>query len=236
MFVQWWPNLHFLTPPKIPRLVVFSPRRETRLWADITPLSTQPSCEDAANEVVTAKCNHHPALLLWNCSHITLIGVLGVLKLLHPALMENLLHSHHRWLMASIGCGFYSFTPQGTSWFSLLQAVRDKGLLSAPWTKRLYPSPSEVLTRRSHHYQMRPTSPVSLIFHCWITDLVTFPTESKFGFSFLHLGSKCFFPPKTNMLSVYLIIKKNCDLVAQSKKVYSHEKHRKRKTKRKKAR
>lgn len=128
-------NVHFHTLPKISGLVVFSPHQETQLWADITPLSTQPSCENAANEVVRAKCGHRPALLLWKCSHITLIGILGVLKLFHPAPTENLLRSHHRWLMASSGCGFHSFNPQGTSWFSLLQAVRDKGLLSAPWTK-----------------------------------------------------------------------------------------------------
>lgn len=79
---------------------------ETQLPADIALLAAQSSCGNTANEVVTAPCSHHPVLLPWNGSLITLIRVSGVLQFFHQALIENLLLSDHRWLMASIVCGF----------------------------------------------------------------------------------------------------------------------------------
>lgn len=64
--------------------------------------------------------------------------------------------------------------------------------------------------------------------HCWRKDLPIITTKSKFILSFLHLQSKCFFPLKANIFSVYVIIKENCDLVAQCKNYVSHERYRKR--------
>ena len=93
----WWSSRHAV---------------RTQLWADITLLCTQSSYGNTTDEVVTAKCNHHPVLLPRDRSCITLTGVLGVFKLFNHALIETLLLSHHRWLMASTVCGFTAFNPQ----------------------------------------------------------------------------------------------------------------------------
>lgn len=132
------------------------------------------------------------------------------------------------------GCGFHSFNPRETMWFSLPQAVRDKGLLSAPGTKDFILFLLRFLLAEAITPKWDPHPQCTCFSTAEARTWLPFPQKSKFGFSFLHLESKCFFPPKINVIHLFNY-KKIMTLLPKVKKYMSHEKHRNRKTKREKA-